>query len=57
MFLPTVMDRGFLALDKDPESKSMRKRARDYFYKLMEAYTPPSLPENIESKLDNIINR
>lgn len=57
MFLPNVMDRGFLALDKDPEAKSMRKRARIYFSKVMDSYTPPELPEGIEDKLDAIINR
>jgi len=57
MFLPKVMDRGFLALDKDPEAKNMRKRARNYFYKVMETYTPPELPEDIEAKLDAIINK
>ncbi|MBU0464025.1 MAG: trimethylamine methyltransferase family protein, partial [Proteobacteria bacterium] len=57
MFLPKVMDRGFLALDKDPEAKSMRKRARNYFYKVMETYTPPELPEDIDTKLDAIINK
>ncbi|GAB6146916.1 trimethylamine methyltransferase family protein [Desulfocicer niacini] len=57
MFLPNVMDRGFLALDKDPEAKSMRKRARNFFYKAMESYIPPKLPENINEKLDAIINR
>ena len=57
MFLPNVMDRGFLALDKDPKAKSMRKRARNNFAKVMETYTPPELPEGIEAKLDAIINR
>ena len=57
MFLPNVMDRGFLALDKDPEEKTMRKRSRKYFIKVMETYTPPDLPEDIENRLDNIINR
>jgi len=57
MFLPKVMDRGFLALDKDPEAKSMRKRARNYFSKMMDSYTPPELPLGIEEKLDAIINR
>ena len=57
MFLPNVMDRGFLALDKDPEAKSMRKRARNYFTKVMENYTPPELPDGIESKLDAIIEK
>lgn len=57
MFLPNVMDRGFLALDKDPEAKNMRKRARNYFTKMMATFTPPDLPSGIEEKLDAIINR
>ncbi len=56
MYIPTVMDRGFLALDKDPEAKTMRKRAREYFGKVMERYTPPDLPDDIEAKLDRIID-
>jgi trimethylamine--corrinoid protein Co-methyltransferase len=57
MFLPGSMDRGFLRLDKDPEEKSMRKRARKLFTKAMAGYTPPDLPEDIESKLDAIVNQ
>jgi N-methylhydantoinase A/oxoprolinase/acetone carboxylase beta subunit len=53
MFLPGCMDRGFLRLDKDPEEKSMRKRARKFFTKAMAGYTPPDLPEDIESNLWN----
>jgi trimethylamine--corrinoid protein Co-methyltransferase len=57
MFLPTTMDRGFLALDKDPLAKSMRNRARKHYAKVMETYKPPELPEGIEAKLDAIIER
>ena len=57
MFLPNTMDRGFLALDKDPKAKSMRKRARNFLEKAMQNFTPPELPEEIETKLDAIINR
>jgi trimethylamine:corrinoid methyltransferase-like protein len=44
-------------LDKDQEEKSMRKRARKLFTKAMATYTPPDLPEDIESKLDAIVNQ
>jgi len=57
MFLPGCMDRGFLRLDKDQEEKSMRKRARKLYTKAMATYTPPDLPEDIESKLDAIVNQ
>ena len=57
MFQPNCMDRGFLKLGKDQEAKSMRKRARKFYTKAMAAYTPPDLPEGIEAKLDEIINR
>ena len=57
MFLPKIMDRGFLALDKDPEATTMRKRARKYFAKVMETYSGPELPTDIDSKLDAIINK
>jgi len=53
----SCMDRGFLRLDKDQEEKSMRKRARKLFAKAMAAYTPPDLPEDIESKLEAIVNQ
>jgi trimethylamine--corrinoid protein Co-methyltransferase len=56
MFIPVIMDRGFLSLDKDPTAKSMRTRARKRFNQIMEQYTPPTLPQNIEAKLDAIIN-
>jgi trimethylamine--corrinoid protein Co-methyltransferase len=57
MFLPKMMDRGFLALDKDPEEKTMRKRARKHYTKVLEKYVPPVLPDDIETKLDRIINK
>jgi trimethylamine--corrinoid protein Co-methyltransferase len=57
MFLPKMMDRGFLALDKDPEEKNMRKRARKHYIKVSEKYVPPVLPDDIETKLDRIIDK
>jgi trimethylamine--corrinoid protein Co-methyltransferase len=56
-FIPNIMDRGYLALDKDPKARTMRKRARKYFYQVMEKYTPPDLPEDIDKRLDEIIHK
>lgn len=56
MFIPNIMDRGFLSLEKDPTAKEMRKRARKYFAEVMGRYTPPKLPEGIETKWDTLIN-
>jgi len=56
MFIPKIMDRGFLSLEKDPTAREMRKRARKYFGEVMARYTPPRLPEGIETKLDAMMN-
>lgn len=56
-FLPQIMDRGYLALDKDPLAKTMRKRAKKLFPKLMQAYKGPEIPEEIVRKMDEIIAR
>jgi trimethylamine--corrinoid protein Co-methyltransferase len=56
MFIPKIMDRGFLSLEKDPVARDMRKRARKYYAEAMSRYVPPSLPEGIETKLDAIMN-
>jgi len=55
MYIPKMLDRGYLALDKDPRAKAMRKRVRKYYRKVIENYMPPELPEDIDSKLDAII--
>lgn len=56
-FIPQIMDRGYLALDKDPLAKTMRKRARKLYPKLMKKYKAPEIPEEIVAKLDEIIAR
>jgi trimethylamine--corrinoid protein Co-methyltransferase len=56
MFIPKIMDRGFLSLEKDPVARDMRKRARKHYVEAMGRYTPPNLPEDIETKLDAIMN-
>jgi trimethylamine--corrinoid protein Co-methyltransferase len=56
MFLPKIMDRGFLSLYKDQKEKCMRERARKYYSEIIEKFVAPDLPENIEKILDSIIN-
>jgi trimethylamine--corrinoid protein Co-methyltransferase len=56
MFIPKIMDRGYLALHKDPRGKAMRKRGKEYFKKAMEQYRPPGLAEDVEARLDAIIH-
>ena len=47
MFIPKIMDRGFLSLDKDPAAKCMRTRARKQFKEVMDRYVPPVLADSI----------
>lgn len=56
MWIPKIMDRGFLALDKDPRAKTMRKRARRLYDKVMADYRPVDLPAGIDRRLDAIMD-
>lgn len=56
-FLPKIMDRGYLAIEKDPLAKSMRKRAKAMYPKLMQKYKAPEISEEVVKKLDEIIAR
>ncbi|MPM83557.1 hypothetical protein SDC9_130621 [bioreactor metagenome] len=56
-FLPTIMDRGYLAIEKDPLGKNIRKRAKALYPKLMEKYVGPQVPEEIVKKMEEIIAR
>ena len=56
-FLPQIMDRGYLALDKDPLAKTMRKRARKLYPKLMKNYKAPEISAEVVAKLNEIIAR
>jgi trimethylamine--corrinoid protein Co-methyltransferase len=56
-FMPKIMDRGYLSIEKDPYAKNMRKRVKDIYPKLMQNYKAPQIPEDIVKKLDAIINR
>ena len=54
-FMPEIMDRGYLAIDKDPLKNPMRKRVRKYYDKVMKNYKAPEYPEGTEAKLNEII--
>lgn len=56
-FLPTIMDRGYLAIEKDPLAKNIRKRAKTLYPKYMEKYVGPQVPEDIVKKMEEIIAR
>jgi len=56
MWVPKITDRGSFVQDEDPESKSVRNRAKRALEKALERYTPPALPEDIDAKLEDIIN-
>ena len=57
-FLPRIMDRGYLALDKDPLAHTMRKRIKEIYPKVMKNYTKPAdIDEEMSRKLDSIIAR
>ena len=56
-FLPHIMDRGYLALDKDPLAKEMRKRAKKLYPKLMQDYKAPEIPAEVIAGIDEIIAR
>lgn len=56
-FIPNIMDRGYLALDKDPLAKEMRKRAKRMYPKLMKNYKAPKIPAEVIARIDDIIAR
>lgn len=55
-FIPEIMDRGYLAIDKDPLKNPMRKRVRKYYEKVMKDYKAPEVSSEVAAKLDEIIN-
>lgn len=56
-FFPKIMDRGYLAIEKDPLAKSMKKRIKNIYPKLMKKYESPEIHEEIIKDLDKIIAR
>ena len=55
IFIPSIIDRGYLNIEKDPLAKNIRKRAKALYPKLMEKYVGPQVPQDIIEKIDNII--
>lgn len=56
-FIPTIMDRGFLAIDKDPQKKTMRKRAKALYPKIISKYVGPQVPDSVKEEIERIIKR
>jgi trimethylamine--corrinoid protein Co-methyltransferase len=56
MWIPEILDRGGLRPGDDAESEGLRERARAAIRRALQRYSPPDLPEDIDSKLDAIIH-
>ena len=55
MWIPSITSRGTLDVTLDPNLSGMRSNAKKAIEKFMQAYRPPSLPDDIEAKLEEII--
>ena len=55
MWIPKISSRGTLEETSDLNLTGMRSNAKRAITEVMQKYTPPSLPENIDSKLEDII--
>jgi trimethylamine--corrinoid protein Co-methyltransferase len=56
MWQPAITSRGVLDITSDPSLTGMRSSAKEAITKAMQAYTPPSLPDDIDSRLEAIIH-
>jgi trimethylamine--corrinoid protein Co-methyltransferase len=56
MWIPSITSRGMLDVALDPNLSGMRSNAKKAIAKVMQNYTPPSLPDDIDSKLEEIIH-
>jgi trimethylamine--corrinoid protein Co-methyltransferase len=56
MWLPAITSRGVLDIASDPKLTGMRRNAKEAITQVMQAYTPPSLPDDIDSRLEAIIH-
>jgi trimethylamine--corrinoid protein Co-methyltransferase len=56
MWIPRISSRGTLEETSDLHLTGMRSNAKRAITEVMQKYTPPSLPENIDSKLEDIIH-
>lgn len=55
-FIPKLSDRSMLASFQANGSKDVRARTRNMMEECMARYSKPTLPKNIEQKMDEIIN-
>lgn len=56
MWIPSITSRGMLDVALDPNLSGMRSNAKKAIGTVMQNYTPPSLPDDIDSKLEEIIH-
>ncbi len=56
MWIPKISDRGSFVQDEDPQLKCLLKRTEKAIEEAFHRYRPPALPEDIDSKLDDIIH-
>jgi len=56
MWIPKISDRGSFVQDEDPKLKSLQTRTRNALEEAFHKYTPPTVPEDIDSKLEAIIH-
>ena len=56
MWIPTITSRGKLELEEDQNLEGMRRNAKKSIGDVMQEYLPPSLPDDIDSRLEKIIH-
>lgn len=56
MWLPAITSRGTLDIASDPHLTGMRSNAKKAIAKVLKSYCPPSLPDDIENRLEDIIH-
>ena len=54
-FQTNILDRGFLAIDKEPDKATMRKRAKALYPKLLAGYEGPEVSQEVKDEIDEII--
>jgi trimethylamine--corrinoid protein Co-methyltransferase len=56
MWIPSITNRGILDTTVDPNMTGMQSNAKKMIKQSMKLYTPPSLPDDIDTKLEQIIH-
>jgi trimethylamine--corrinoid protein Co-methyltransferase len=57
MWIPVITNRGSLETTTDPKLTGMRSQAKKAIKRALESYTPPALPDNIDARLEEIIQK